>query len=112
MKNMNTKPTQTENVAEEKSTASAPASKTKSTGREIMKTMKHTAHVAMSDAAIIGGDIKDASKELVGAAVKRGEETCASSEKAVLVATEKVLKKASTAASNAAKSVHKSAQSK
>jgi hypothetical protein len=77
-------------------------------GNDILKTLKHTAHVAASDAAIIGDDIKAVSKELI----KDGKDACECSEKAVLTATEKALKSASRATSRSARTVHKTTEAK
>lgn len=108
MKNMNTKQAANTPRVEGQIIITTPYAEPAKPGNDILKTLKHTAQVAASDAAIIGGDIKKASKEMM----KDCKDACASSEKAVLTATEKALKSASRATLKSARAVHKKAEAK
>jgi molybdopterin/thiamine biosynthesis adenylyltransferase len=112
MKNLTTKHTALCNKTEGQITVTAPTPDPKEPCKDMIKTVKHSAHVVASDAGIIGGDIKEASKELLHDSKKKGKDTCDCSEKAILTATEKALKAASLVTAKSAKSVHKAAEAK
>ena len=112
MKNMNTNPVGKENKPECQCVCKTPEAEKKHTGKAMMKTIKHGAQEAASDAVILGGELKDATKEMVSAAIKGSKAMCASSEKAVLEATDKALRVTSDATAKASKSVRKTINSK
>jgi hypothetical protein len=108
MRNMSTKQAVTKPKTDGQIIVTTPYIEPAKPGKDILKTLKHTAQVAASDAAIIGDDIKAASKEMI----KDGKNACACTEKAVLTATEKALKTASRATSKSARAVHKKVEAK
>jgi hypothetical protein len=111
MENKNIKPIAAEAVAEKNITPTS-TTRIRHTGKEIMKTIKHTAHVAADDAVVVGGEIKAASKELADDVVKDGKKACECTEKAVLKATDKALSAASNVTAKAARAVRKTNTSK
>jgi len=112
MKSLSTKQTGTTKKADGPISNAPPTPRTKGPGKDIVDTLKHAAHVVAKDAVTIGKDIKTASTEFMGKAIKGSKDAYTSSEKAVLTATEKTLKASAHAASKAEKSIHKTNHSK
>ena len=90
----------------------APAPEPEAPSRGIVNSVKHSAKDVVNEAVALGGEIKNSTRQMADNAVKDGKDACASTEKAVLNATEKALNAVSNATAKAARSVHKTNQSK